>query len=71
MRRDGTTTRMADNYIQELFTTGKTEVRDHWYTKQASERLMGIIIRRLKFEHPSTEINVSRSNLTIELKDRR
>ncbi len=68
MRRLGITTRMADDCIQELFKTGKTEVRDHWYTRESSIRLMDIIIRRLNYEHPSTKLKVSKVNLTIELK---
>lgn len=68
MRRTGTTTRMVDDYIQDLFKTGSIEVIDHWDTRKSNVRVMDIIIRRLKHEHPATQLKVSRCNLSIELK---
>ena len=51
MRRNGTTTRIIDACVQELFKTGKTTVIDHYPTREASVRAFEILIDRLMREH--------------------
>lgn len=50
-RRNGKTTRLADCYIQKLFEYGEVIIKDHYPTNLASNRLMDIVLLRLKQEH--------------------
>ncbi len=52
LRCSGRTTRLADAYIQLLFTTGEIHVKDH-HSKgmKSSLRLRDIILHRLSMEH--------------------
>lgn len=50
-RRTGQTTRLADKYIQQLFTKGSIKVQDHFASHPSNSRLLGIIIKRLFDEH--------------------
>lgn len=50
-RRTGQTTRLADKYIQQLFTKGSIKVIDHFESHPSNSRLFGIIIKRLFDEH--------------------
>jgi hypothetical protein len=50
-RRIGTTTRLADYYIQRLFKGETCEIIDHRPTKAANRHLVEIIIQRLWNEH--------------------
>lgn len=73
MRRSGMTTRLADQYIQELFTTGYVEVRDHVDTRQMHEYLWKMVIRRLQFEHFKDDmferfVSTRRNDFSITLK---
>lgn len=67
-RADGTSTRMADQYIQDLFNNGKIHVQDHYDGRAAHEHLFHIIMRRLEMEHGS-RINfiANKSKLTIAI----
>jgi len=50
--RTGQTTRLADKYIQQLFTKGKIQVRNHYSERLSdNDHLFGIIIKRLFDEH--------------------
>lgn len=51
-RRSGRTTRIADRLIQELFTTGKCEVSDHFGNGYKNRRrVFEILTKRLLVEH--------------------
>lgn len=51
-RRTGRTTRLADNYIQQLFSKGFVEVRDHYTDgRLGHEHLFSVICNRLRSEH--------------------
>lgn len=58
IRRSGQTTRIVDNLIQELFTTGECRPYDHYISDNNSQNrklsimVADIVIRRLTFEHP-------------------
>lgn len=50
--RTGRTTRLADDYIQQLFSEGFVVVRDHHTSgRSGHEHLFSIIFNRLKNEH--------------------
>ena len=66
-RRDGNTTRCADQYIQRLFENGSIEVEDHYFSRQSHERLIKIITKRLDNEHPGVKYNVLINSLIIKL----
>lgn len=56
-RRIGNTTRLADYYIQKLFTGERVQIQDHIVSEHgnaATERLLKIIARRLESEHRVT-----------------
>lgn len=58
VRASGKTTRLADMYIQLLFTTGAIEVRDYEGTGQSDRYLFDTILRRLKLEHSGIELDI-------------
>ena len=66
IRHSGRTTRLADHFIQELFTKGEVQVRDHWDEPRAHHYLVHIIVRRLEFEHLRTDFSIR--GFTIKLK---
>lgn len=71
-RLTGKTTRLADKYIQELFTTGKCHVVDHEPVFNNSEYLMDKILNRLNVEHFRglfDEVKVDKKKSTITLKN--
>lgn len=73
-RRTGNTTRLADWYIQELFTKGEIKVQDHYYNpnnRQPSIMLYRIIVDRLYMEHRwiKDKIKLDRKKLTIQFID--
>lgn len=53
-RRSGRSTRLIDNAIQELFTTGECVLVDHYNTKDMSKYLSNRVIIRLVHEHRLT-----------------
>lgn len=69
-RRSGRTTRLADQYIQELFEKGEVVVIDHHGpTKEEaaamSEFLTRIILRRISFEHPHIKVKAEKDEKTV------
>jgi hypothetical protein len=66
-RRQGNTTRLADQCIQELFTKGKCVCKDHINTRRMDEYLMRIVHQRLRVEHRSIfdNIKIDRRKFTI------
>lgn len=64
-RRSGRTTRLADHYIQLLFTWGEVEVEDHTTMRESNEHLLNIISRRLSLEHPCMKFIISSENERI------
>lgn len=57
-RRTGRTTRLADNYIQQLFFEGFVVVKDHHTSGRSGHvHLFSVIFNRLKNEHPHLFIN--------------
>lgn len=67
LRRSGNSTRLADSYIQKLFTDGVIKVEDHYPTPEASASLFETIVNRLKMEHPSIvgKLKINKYDLTI------
>lgn len=57
-RASGRTTRLADMYIQLLFSTGRIKVQDHHRDPQSDRFLTKIIVRRLQIEHPCVRFEV-------------
>lgn len=62
MRRSGRTTRLVDQYVQELFTLGECEVIDHWWPEKrehdgrnADKHILKVFLVRLEFEHRITK----------------
>lgn len=51
-RRIGNSTRLIDQYVQELFTKGEIQVFDHFDTQESHESLFKRVLNRLGFEHP-------------------
>ena len=72
-RRSGRSTRLIDEYIQELFTTGRVRVLDHHSSREAHNDLFVRVITRLKVEHgfagleARKEIKTFKPTWTIEL----
>ena len=51
-RRTGRTTRLADEYIQQLFEMGKIDVEDHFQGNVYGDQcLFDRIVKRLEYEH--------------------
>lgn len=72
-RRIGNSTRLADYYIQELFTKGYVTIEDHFPHRKAHELLFKKVRRRLEIEHSGMIVSNSRvefdtNKLTIKLK---
>jgi len=53
LRRTGRTTRIVDQCIQELFTEGQVECRDHFGDEQSNATVCDMVKRRLINEHPN------------------
>lgn len=51
MRASGQTTRLVDEAIQTLFTTGSVVCKDHHDNSRSHTRLMLIVVDRLQQEH--------------------
>ena len=47
----GRTTRLADQYIQDLFNNGFVKIRDHVDKRTAHFMLFEIVLKRLQQEH--------------------
>lgn len=69
-RQNGQTTRLVDEYIQLLFTTGEIHIQDHYPNRQANENLMERILDRLQHEHRMTKdsLSINRYNFIIKYK---
>lgn len=56
-RQTGRTTRLADDHVQMIFNNINNKhwihVIDHWYSHDASDRLVEIVQRRIRIEHAS------------------
>ena len=63
----GRSTRLADAYIQELFTTGEIQVRDHIDKLNCHKELYVKIRRRLVTEHRHRSIWFDNVNFKITL----
>lgn len=69
-RRTGKSTRLADAYIQKIFSNkGPVTIRDHSGTSQADLYLFHIIKRRLDIEH-GLKFKYNESELKIELENK-
>jgi hypothetical protein len=64
LRGTGRTTRLADAYIQELFTKGEIIVEDH--NPKDSRYLLYKIERRLDLEHSYVALTKKGFNLKLE-----
>lgn len=51
IRRSGRTTRLADQYIQQLFEFGEVKIKDHTNNRVSNENLFNIVKDRLRYEH--------------------
>lgn len=68
-RMTGRTTRLADAYVQLLFTTGRIKVADHYQAQKNSDYLMRIVIKRLQIEHPHIDFDVKPGGFEIMLRN--
>lgn len=69
-RRIGNTTRLADKYIQGLFTNGSCTCLDHHGTNITSLLLMDIVLGRLCIEHKlefNKDFTINRNKYFIKL----
>lgn len=66
-RQNGYTTRLVDEYIQQLFTTGKIQVKDHYPNISASQDLVSRILNRLQLEHNLTKKDLEVNKNTFEI----
>ena len=68
IRQSGRTTRLADQYIQELFETGSIKIKDHHDSHHSHNRLRIIIHDRLQREHPQVlrYLNVSATSISFD-----
>lgn len=62
-RASGRTTRLIDKAIQDLFTSGKAEIKDHVYNYKAGKALAEKVLVRLKYEHPSAYKHVEKTEV--------
>jgi hypothetical protein len=51
LRQSGRTTRIVDDLVQELFSTGQTIVIDHFGSGNADRIALDILKKRLFYEH--------------------
>lgn len=72
-RQTGKTTRLADEYIQELFTTGHIKIKDHMGMQDCHDRLFRIIHKRLRNEHPQiiSMLNIRECEIVFKELDNR
>ena len=70
-RCTGRSTRLIDEYIQKLFTTGCVTVIDHCNEKHNNMVLLTKIMSRIKNEHPHIleKISINKGSLKIKLND--
>lgn len=70
-RRTGNTTRLVDQFIQDLFIYGECKVYDHYPTRQASMMVYESVLKRLRNEHNHVwdHLEINKSRLTIRLKN--
>lgn len=61
-RHTGRTTRLADDYIQKLFSKPNEwlEIIDHYDSPQSNQVLVNIILRRISLEHPTVKFDVEK-----------
>lgn len=64
-RASGRTTRLADMYIQLLFSTGRIRIADHHSTERMNYYLADIILRRLRMEHPHLNLDIKGNIIAI------
>lgn len=70
IRRTGASTKLVDAAIQELFTTGKTTIKDHYKygtDLRANRNLFSRVLRRLNIEHHNMQYTLDHHTLTIKL----
>lgn len=65
-RCSGRTTRLIDFYIQELFTHGEVEIRDHEDHWSAHQNILHRVRKRLAAEH--RHVRVKRVPTTSKIK---
>ena len=66
-RQTGASTRLIDYYIQQLFTTGKAVIQDHYPNPIADQILFDRFVARLVSEHKQNNFKINKSKLTITL----
>ena len=68
-RSTGRTTRIIDEYIQELYRhQGEwIEIKDHYASPQADRMVLNKIMARMELEHPDDKVNVDKSRKTQKL----
>lgn len=68
MRRTGQTTRLVDQFIQELYQNGKTRVYDHMNdNEEARENIYNRVLKRLSMEHPHDLAKIKKDDRTFEI----
>jgi len=70
IRQTGRSTRLADDYIQELFENGHVKIRDHIDIREMHKELFRKIINRLESEHHncSYSFEINNQNFAIKLR---
>lgn len=66
-RATGRSTRLVDEYIQELFNDGQIIVEDHYGTLESNRFLFDRITTRLSQEHRGVKFNYDRTRCSIRL----
>ena len=62
-RSTGRTTRIIDEYIQELYRHQGDwiEIKDHYPSPQSDRMVLNRIVARMELEHPGDKVNVDKS----------
>lgn len=58
LRRAGQSTRLIDQYIQDLFNKGVVSLVDHYGSENANDFLFKTFRDRMNLEHPATAMNI-------------
>ncbi|WP_044200669.1 hypothetical protein [Flammeovirga sp. OC4] len=66
-RRSGTTTRLVDSHIQELFSKGEVYCKDHYGSAIADRLLFKRVESRMRYEHKHVNIKCDISKCLIRI----
>lgn len=67
LRVDGSSTRLLDQYVQDLFKNGTITIRDHYDYIATHRWLFHRFMKRLELEHPNMMKHIKTDkNLTVK-----